>query len=404
MKEHKILIVDDEPDNLRAIRNCMAESDELYTLFQALNGELALKIAATELPNLIITDWEMPGMDGIELIQKLKQNEITSDIPVIMCTGVMTTSENLYTALMAGAVDFIRKPIDQIELIARVKSMLQLSDSRKVLKEEYLIIEQNMKFINILIESIPFPFVYYTLDGIIKGCNSHFEYLLGLINHDIIGTRLSNYELITNNDIHINHDHRLINERLALTYESELAGRIFLIAKTLYSTSSNKPEGILCIMTDITDLKQAHQEILENKKRELASSALRLIHLNEMNHKLILDLEKIGEYTNPKGRELVRTTIKQVGISTNKNVWQEFETRFENVYESFYQTLNQMFPDLTPGEKKLCAFLRLNLSSKDIAALTFQDPKSVDMARYRLRKKMELKPDENLIDFLMKIN
>jgi DNA-binding CsgD family transcriptional regulator len=63
-----------------------------------------------------------------------------------------------------------------------------------------------------------------------------------------------------------------------------------------------------------------------------------------------------------------------------------------------------MFPDLTTGEKKMCALLRLNLSSKDIASITFQNPQSVDMARYRLRKKMDLKKEENLIDFLMSIN
>jgi PAS domain S-box-containing protein len=404
MKAHKILIVDDEPDNIRIIRNCIAEADEPYTLYQALNGELAIKIVIAEMPDLVITDWEMPGMDGIELIRNLKQNIVTADIPVIMCTGVMTTSENLNTALMAGAVDFVRKPVDRIELTARVKSMLQLSDSRKVLKEKYMVIEQNMKFINALIESIPNPFVYYNLDGVIKGCNHYFEELTGFAGKSITDTCLCDYKLLTNNEIHTQQDNKLMKDRIPVTYENEVNGRSYIFSKTLFYSSTTKPEGILCIMTDISDLKQAHQELLENKKRELASSALRLIHVSEMNNKLLSDLEKISEYANPKGSELIRTTIKQVSLTSGKNVWQEFETHFENVYESFYQYLNQHFPDLSPGERKLCAFLRLNLSSKDIAALTFQDPKSIDMARYRLRKKMNLKQDENLTEFLMKID
>ena len=78
--------------------------------------------------------------------------------------------------------------------------------------------------------------------------------------------------------------------------------------------------------------------------------------------------------------------------------------RFEQVYEVFYKRLMEQFPDLTPGERKLCALLRLNVSSKDIAAITFQNPQSVDMARYRLRKKLNLTGEDNLVDFLTKID
>jgi len=401
MMTHKILIVDDEPDNIRAIRNCLAESIEPYTLYQALNGELAIKIASAELPDLIITDWEMPGIDGIELIKRLKHDETTSDIPVIMCTGVMTSSENLHTALTAGAVDFVRKPVDKIELIARVKSMLQLSDSKKELKQKYLLIEQKNSFISALMESIPHPMVYYGLDGKIEGFNRHFESLTG--SH-ITGTRLYDHDYFNIKSIHYKQDHTLINEQVNISYECELAERTYIFSKTLFYSSPSHPLGIMCIMTDITDLKQAHKAILENKERELASNALRLIHYSELNDKLIENLKKIIDFTNEKGNELIRSVISQVNLNTGTNVWQEFETRFENVYESFYQTLNNQFPDLTSKERKLCAFLRMNLSTKDIAALTFQDPKSVDMARYRLRKKLNLNTEENLTDFLMKVN
>ncbi len=78
----------------------------------------------------------MPVMDGIELIKHLKSVETTNDIPIIMCTGVMTKTENLKTALDAGAVDYIRKPVEKLELTARVHSMLKLSDSMKKIKEQ----------------------------------------------------------------------------------------------------------------------------------------------------------------------------------------------------------------------------------------------------------------------------
>jgi len=403
MKSHKILIVDDEPDNIRAIRNCLAESDEPYTLYQSLNGELAIKIASAEMPDLIITDWEMPGIDGIELIKRLKQDETTSDIPVIMCTGVMTSSENLHTALMAGAVDYVRKPVDKIELIARIKSMLELSDSRKILKEKYRVIEQNNSFIHALMESVPHPLAYYNLDGEIIKCNQRFEVLFGTTNHVSLGTKIYDYFDDINATVHHDQDKKLINDLIDLNYETVVAGCNYIFSKTFLFNPHIGMEGIVCVMTDVSELKQAHNEIMESKKRELTTGALRLIQLSELNNNLISDLEKINVHTDDDGTELIRQTISKFNLRSDENFWQEFGSRFENVYETFYLKLNQLFPELTSGEKKLCAFLRLNLSSKDIAAITFKDPQSIDMARYRLRKKLNLKQEENLIEFLMNI-
>lgn len=132
---HKILIVDDEVIHIETIMDCIEETENDYRVLQAFTGENALEIAQKVLPDLIITDWEMPGMNGIELIKKLKEDPITKDIPVIMCTGVMTSSENLETALKAGAIDYIRKPVDKIELIARIKANLHLADRYHEIKE-----------------------------------------------------------------------------------------------------------------------------------------------------------------------------------------------------------------------------------------------------------------------------
>ena len=85
-----------------------------------------------------------------------------------------------------------------------------------------------------------------------------------------------------------------------------------------------------------------------------------------------------------------------------EQVWNEFEQRFENTFDTFYKKLLDRFPTLTPTERKLCALLRLGLTSKEIAILTFQNPQSVDVGRYRLRKKLELSTDENITDFLLK--
>jgi len=146
--KHHILIVDDEPENLKSIVQFIEKNKLPYELYQALNGETALEIAGEKLPDLVISDWNMPHMDGLELIRNLKTNASTRDIPVIMFTGVMTTSEHLETALEAGAVDFIRKPLDHIELLARIRTLLQLSDSFKKVKEQ----KQQLQDQNALLE------------------------------------------------------------------------------------------------------------------------------------------------------------------------------------------------------------------------------------------------------------
>ena len=95
--------------------------------------------------------------------------------------------------------------------------------------------------------------------------------------------------------------------------------------------------------------------------------------------------------------------IRDLLQNTSKDVWKEFEIRFQEVHSDFYNNLNEKYPDLTPNEKKICAFLRLNMSTKDISAITYQSVRSIDMARFRLRKKIGLETDENLVTFLAQV-
>lgn len=134
MAKAKILVVDDDPLQLEVIMQIVEREEPDYEIFQANSGVFALKIARLELPDIVITDWEMPNMNGIELTQQLKKDPSTQDIPVIMCSGVMISSDHLRTALEAGASDYIRKPVDSIELVARMRSMIELSRSYKEIK------------------------------------------------------------------------------------------------------------------------------------------------------------------------------------------------------------------------------------------------------------------------------
>jgi signal transduction histidine kinase len=131
-----ILIADDQPDNLKAIINILESSTQKYNFIKAPNGKILVDLALKKQPDLIITDWEMPEMNGLEAIRELKRYPETCDIPVIMCTGIMLSPDDLKQSLEAGAVDYVRKPVEAVELIARVQSMLKLSASFLLIKEQ----------------------------------------------------------------------------------------------------------------------------------------------------------------------------------------------------------------------------------------------------------------------------
>ncbi len=149
-KNYSVLIVDDVPQNIQIIVECIEQLNRPIKIYRANSGASACEICFKKVPDVVITDWNMPGMNGVELVEQLKNNELTKDIPIIMCTGVMLTSENLRTALAAGAFDYIRKPIDKLELEARLLSALKHSETLKTLKNE------RMQFLDLL-NAIPEP-------------------------------------------------------------------------------------------------------------------------------------------------------------------------------------------------------------------------------------------------------
>jgi PAS domain S-box-containing protein len=399
----KILLVDDESLNLALYVEMLGRHS--YQFIKASDGRLALEQVRNEKPDLIILDWQMPEMDGLETLIHLKSDQSFKDIPVLMITGVMNAPENMVTALEEGALDFLRKPFDRMELRARVRNLLLLSDSMRELQEKYELLRNRNRLIHSLFNGVAQPMVFYNTEGIIREYNPPFASLFSDHSETLNGKSV--YRLFENNQAatFFKKDIELISNNNPDSFESslEMDGSEFLGSRSVITYSNGLPSGIILVMTDVTEIRRAQEELVEGKKRELVSSALRLIHLTEVNNNLIAELEKVRIHSDPEGKEIIESLIRKYKPATDGAIWQDFETRFENVYESFYRKLHELYPDLTPGERKLCALLRLNITSKDIAAITFQNPQSIDMARYRLRKKLNLSTEENLVDFLQRI-
>ncbi|GAB4442231.1 MAG: hypothetical protein Kow0031_24310 [Anaerolineae bacterium] len=127
-----LLIVDDTPTNLALLFKALER--EGYRVLVNTSGEAALHTAQKILPDIIMLDVMMPGIDGFETCQRLKSNPATADIPVIFLTALTDTVDKV-KGFRLGAVDYVTKPIEMAELLARVKTHLTLRQLRVQLEQ-----------------------------------------------------------------------------------------------------------------------------------------------------------------------------------------------------------------------------------------------------------------------------
>lgn len=125
MTARTILIVDDEP----AIRDMLRVALEMadYECLEASNAQEAHGLIVDQRPDLVLLDWMMPGTSGLELARRLKQDEITAQVPIILLTA-KGEEDNKVQGLEVGADDYITKPFSPRELVARLKAVLRRTD------------------------------------------------------------------------------------------------------------------------------------------------------------------------------------------------------------------------------------------------------------------------------------
>jgi DNA-binding response OmpR family regulator len=121
IKKHTILIVDDDLENCETLSQILSHT---YNVLMAQNGEDGIRMAKQESPTLVLLDIQMPKMNGLDACQKLKADEATRDLPVVMLSG-SSDDEKLVKAFSLGADDYVEKPFKAKELLARISSKIQ---------------------------------------------------------------------------------------------------------------------------------------------------------------------------------------------------------------------------------------------------------------------------------------
>lgn len=152
--------------------------------------------------------------------------------------------------------------------------------------------------------------------------------------------------------------------------------------------------------------EEALSKELEMRNRELASNVVILMKKNEVFAEIVKRLHTIKDNAiKDETKDAIDKITKDIEKTIEGKFWDEFEMRFKNVHSDFYNRLIEKYPDLTPSEIRLCSFLKLDLSTKDISSITGQSVPSIEKARNRLRKKFGIATGENInmSSFIQKI-
>lgn len=141
---------------------------------------------------------------------------------------------------------------------------------------------------------------------------------------------------------------------------------------------------------------------INHKNSQLASATMHLVQKSEILMKIKTDLTNLQSQVPPELKRKIQqiTRVIESDIQLDDN-WEQFENFFDQVHENFFKRLRKKYPELTPKDQKLCAYLRMNLTTKEIAPLLNISVRGVEISRYRLRKKLGLSSDINLVGFIL---
>lgn len=183
-----------------------------------------------------------------------------------------------------------------------------------------------------------------------------------------------------------------------------IAVLLFFLQRIRANNEKLQKDNLALANRHLTLEKKTLEENLEYKNKELTTNVMYLMKKNEMLIEVSERLMEVKRNARKDDQDRIQRIILELNTAKDNDVWEEFEVRFNHVYNDFYERLTTRFPHISPNDRKLCAFLRLNMSSKEICAITRQTPNSLNVARARLRKKLGLDNSEvSLVSFLEQV-
>jgi len=289
---HTILIADDEKISLHLLEKYLLIENNNYSIIKAFDGKQALNQAMKLLPDLILLDWNMPLMNGEEVLNKLKENSSTRNIPVIIVSAAISDLE-LENSLNKGAFDFIRKPIKKLDLKARINNALKLKEALGDIEFQKQRIDTHIDELNklsLIVKETDNTVLIISPEGEIEWANEGFKRMYGLSLEDFTSRYGNNiFEASFSKDKIKNKIEELIETSKSVNYISYIKGFNAITDKWIHTTltpifdDNDDIDKIVAIETDITSSKR-YEVNLEKKNKEMYELTKKLRKTNEELH------------------------------------------------------------------------------------------------------------------------
>ncbi len=319
MAYYSILVADDDKIS-RMVMSLVLSNDtaNVFCVHQASNATDALNIVETQHVDLVLLDWRMPDMSGIEAMKLIKQKYKT--VPVIIVTALQSPKD-VSEALNAGANDYIKKPIDKMEFMARVHSALKLRDSMLQIENKNKRIENQiaeLDNLSLIVKQTDNAVLMFSPDGVLQWANEAFHRLYGYTVWEVMDKYGPNIvQLSANKDINI-FIARMMESRSTVNYTtqctSKSGGELWIQTALTPIYDGNRLEKIIAIETDVTPLKQYELQLIAqneelkhltddlrraNKTIDIERQKTRDLLLNIMPEEMVNELVEIG-YAGPR--------------------------------------------------------------------------------------------------------
>ncbi|AFZ23099.1 PAS domain S-box [Cylindrospermum stagnale PCC 7417] len=306
-----ILVIDDTPENLQLLAAML--TGQGYKVRSVTKATAGLRGAQAAPPDLILLDVNMPEMNGYEVCQHLKANEITRDIPVIFLSAMDSVLDKV-KAFSVGGVDYITKPFNVEEVLARLENHLMIRNLRASLQEQNTRLEQEIqerqqaeeKFAKAF-SSSPSPIMISSLaDGCFIDANSSFLRMSGYSLEEIIGNTFTELNLGMNQQKYASTIGQLLEKGSLQNHEIEFRTKLGEVRIALLSAELIELSGRECVLNTLNDITERRR--LENEFISLVSHELRTPLTSLVGALDLLAAGQLGTLTS-RGQQVLNIAI-----------------------------------------------------------------------------------------------
>jgi PAS domain S-box-containing protein len=307
----KIVAIDDNQDNLLVLSAIFRSMLPEFTLFTAQSGEQGLELVKKEMPDTVLLDVQMPGMNGFDVCKSLQDNSNTKHIPIIMITAVHKDAGSRARGLEAGADAFLTKPIEEVELVAQIQAMLRIKRAEDLLRKK---LDESESRYKVLTELSPVGVFYADRDGLRTYVNHCWCRIAGISKETAMGTGWT-HALHPEDRVRVMGEWSMtVKQRTSYFAEYRFQRPDGTISWVLAQATAQCDEnenlvGYVGTITDISDRKQLENQLTElnieldarvrERTKELRTVVnamtgreLRMVELKKINEQLREELEK----------------------------------------------------------------------------------------------------------------